>query len=489
MDTRQLTGDVKKGKDISIESLKITLESLMEKMTGTVQKKLPGMKHLHEEQKISAINLIQYLVLRSEDIRALQDDLHVFGLSALASSESHILRQVQTILQRLGKKILPGDISPCDYYKGRGLINFRSKQLFGTKKDAAIPYLMVTFDTRFADDSQLIKNLLEAGMNVARINCAHDNKETWQKMVDLVHAACQQTGIPCKIYMDLAGPKMRISILGKGKLEGKITFVEGQEFTLAEQDSNYDPSGIVLGCDEESVIKQLKEGERIIFDDGLIEAKVLSNRDGLANLKVTRVSGKKFELKTHKGINFPDSRLSLAGLTDNDRDVLPFICEHADLVGFSFVRNAADLKELQQELLQYPKKPKIILKIETSEAVENFPSLLIQGMKDDVFGVMIARGDLAVEIGIERMSEIQEEILWISEAGHVPVIWATQVLETLNKSGIATRSEVTDASYAAQSECVMLNKGDYIINVLKTLSDILRRSGGHHAKKDILSGR
>jgi pyruvate kinase len=136
---------------------------------------------------------------------------------------------------------------------------------------------------------------------------------------------------------------------------------------------------------------------------------------------------------------------------------------------------------LQQELSQYSKRPDIILKIETSEAVKNFPALLMQGMRDEVFGVMIARGDLAVEIGFERMSEIQ--ILWISEAAHVPVIWATQVLETLNKSGVATRSEITDASYAAHSECVMLNKGNYIINVMKTLSDILLRSGGHHAKK------
>jgi pyruvate kinase len=107
----------------------------------------------------------------------------------------------------------------------------------------------------------------------------------------------------------------------------------------------------------------------------------------------------------------------------------------------------------------------------------------VQGMKERLFGVMIARGDLAVEIGFERMSEIQEEILWISEAAHVPVIWATQVLETLNKSGIATRSEVTDASYAVQAECVMLNKGEYILPVLKALADILRRSGGHHIKK------
>ena len=222
---------------------------------------------------------------------------------------------------------------------------------------------------------------------------------------------------PAKFTWTLPDPKCASLFWVKERLEGKITFVEGEEFTLAEQDSDYDRSGIVLGCDEESIIKQLKEGERIIFDDGLVEAKVISNRDGLANLKVTRVSGKKFELKTQKGINFPDSRLAFAGLTDDDRHVLPFICEHADLVGYSFIRHATDLKELQQELLRYPEKPKIILKIETSEAVENFPSLLIQGMKDDVFGVMIARGDLAVEIGIERMSEIQEEILWISEAG------------------------------------------------------------------------
>jgi pyruvate kinase len=104
-------------------------------------------------------------------------------------------------------------------------------------------------------------------------------------------------------------------------------------------------------------------------------------------------------------------------------------------------------------------------------------------MHDEIFGVMIARGDLAVEIGFERLSEIQEEILWISEAAHVPVIWATQVLETLNKSGLATRAEVTDASFASRAECVMLNKGTYVLDVLKSLKDILKRSAGHHSKK------
>jgi pyruvate kinase len=96
---------------------------------------------------------------------------------------------------------------------------------------------------------------------------------------------------------------------------------------------------------------------------------------------------------------------------------------------------------------------------------------------------MIARGDLAVEIGFERMSEIQEEILWICEAAHVPVIWATQVLENLNKSGIATRSEITDAAHAAQADCVMINKGSHTIKVIETLRDVLERIGGHHVKK------
>lgn len=465
------------------ESLKKTLELLIVKMNEAVQKKLPEIERLHLNQKMSAVNLVQYLALRSEDIRSLQDELHVFGLSSMASSESHILRQMQSILERLGKKIPSENISLCDYYKGRDFINRRSKQLFGVKKDTTIPYLMITFDTEFVDNFQLVKKLLEAGMNIARINCAHDNITIWQNLIDLVHAASKTTGIPCKIYMDIPGPKLRTNILGKGRLLEKVNLSEGLEFAFAEINADYDPSGIVIGCDEPGVVRQLKPGERVLFDDGMIETEILSNRDGIALLKVNRISCKKPQLKSKRGINFPDTPLKLAALTKNDLAVLPFISEHADLVGYSFVRKASDLKALQQELSRFIKRPEIILKIETSEAVKNFPALLMQGMRDEVFGVMIARGDLAVEIGFERMSEIQEEILWISEAAHVPVIWATQVLETLNKSGVATRSEITDAMYAGQSECVMLNKGDYIINVMRMLIDILRRSGGHHAKK------
>jgi pyruvate kinase len=152
------------------------------------------------------------------------------------------------------------------------------------------------------------------------------------------------------------------------------------------------------------------------------------------------------------------------------------------MMGYSFVRTPQDLDDLSVELGEASKIP-IILKIETPEAVKNLPALLFRGMKERNLGVMIARGDLAVEIGFERMSEVQEEILWICEAAHVPVIWATQVLESMNKSGLASRSEVTDAAHASQADCVMINKGDHVIRVLESLRDILYRSSGHHIKK------
>jgi pyruvate kinase len=466
-----------------LKQIREELELLVEKMELALKDQQQLIKMLHTDQKISARNLIRYLALRSEDVRSLQDRLHALGLSSLASSESHILRQVQAILERLNKKYQPSEISTCTNEMGRRLNQKKSDKLFGSKKGKSIPYLMVTFDAEFSEDYPLIKSLLEAGMNVARINCAHDNKLIWQNMIKLVHKASKETGLPCKIYMDLAGPKMRVSVLGKGHLLDKVDLREEQEILLAEKNARFNKTEIVLGCDEPNIIKQLIPGHRVLFDDGLIESIVMSVEKGIARIRIKRISGKKPVLKAHKGINFPDTQLTLPALTERDISLIPFICKNADLVGYSFVRDVTCVKTLQDMLAGHKKRPHIIIKIETPEAVKNFPSLLIQGMHEEVFGVMIARGDLAVEIGFERLSEIQEEILWISEAAHVPVIWATQVMETLNKSGIATRAEVTDASYAAMAECVMLNKGDYIMDVMRSLRDILERSGRHHVKK------
>jgi pyruvate kinase len=203
-----------------------------------------------------------------------------------------------------------------------------------------------------------------------------------------------------------------------------------------------------------------------------------------AGIRIIRIYSKKQRIKAEKGINFPDTKLQIPSLTEFDKRCLPFICEHADLLGYSFVKTPADMVQLRSAIEGTgDKRPHIIIKIETLSSVENLPSLLLEGMKDAAFGVMIARGDLAVEIGFERMGEIQDEILWICEAAHIPVIWATQVLENLHKSGMATRSEITDAGHAAMAECIAINKGKHTIEVMNSLKDIIQRASSHRIKK------
>lgn len=437
---------------------------------------------LHETQQKSATNLIQYLALRNEDIRVLQDKLHQAGLSSLASSESHILKQVQSIREILGATLKDKDISQIDYYGAQNTLNKFATELFGFKKDTSIPHIMVTLDTSFENNAQLIKSLMEAGMNVARINCAHGNEKNWRSLIEAVHNASDKSGRACKIYMDIAGPKMRVDLPGKGKDKGKLKVTIGQEILLVESGEEIERNQEVISCFEHGVFTHLKDGERIIIDDGKIEGIVI-NKNGSNHLKITRISSKKPFIKKEKGLNLPDTQINLEALTKVDLKVIPFIAKNADLVGCSFLRTAKDVKLIKNKLKKYNNNPKLILKIETPEAVINLPSLLLEAMTEESFGVMIARGDLAVEIGFERLSEIQDEILWICEAAHAPVIWATQVLETYSKSGFATRSEITDAAHAAKAECVMLNKGDYIVDTIKLLINILNKSGGHRHKK------
>jgi pyruvate kinase len=125
----------------------------------------------------------------------------------------------------------------------------------------------------------------------------------------------------------------------------------------------------------------------------------------------------------------------------------------------------------------------LILKIETRKGFDNLPKLLLAAMRTRSIGIMIARGDLAVECGYQRLAEVQEEILWICEAAHVPVIWATQVLESLSKKGMPSRSEITDAAMGERAECVMLNKGPYAVDAVRALADILKRMQAHQEKK------
>ena len=204
-------------------------------------------------------------------------------------------------------------------------------------------------------------------------------------------------------------------------------------------------------------------------------------------IKITYAVNGTAKLRTAKGVNLPDTRLRVSPLTEKDRQDLEFAAEHGDLISLSFVRHPRDVAELIGALETLgTERTGIILKIENRLGVEALPQLLLTAMQRQTVAVMVARGDLGVEIGFERMAEIQEEILWLCEAAHVPVIWATQVLESLAKRGLPSRAEVTDAAMSGRAECVMLNKGPHIAMALDFLCDVLARMKGHQTKKSAL---
>ena len=239
-----------------------------------------------------------------------------------------------------------------------------------------------------------------------------------------------------------------------------------------------------IGCILPAVFSDVRVGESIWFDDGKIGGVIESVESQQVTVRITQARVRGDKLRADKGINLPDSTLRLPALTEKDIRDLPFVVAHADIVGYSFVRNAADVDELESRLkLIGGGHLGIVLKIETRGAFEQLPSLLVASMRTPCDGVMIARGDLAIECGFERMAEVQEQILWICEAAHVPVIWATQVLESVAKEGLASRAEVSDAASSQRAECVMLNKGEHIVKALQTLDNILQRMQSHQHKK------
>jgi pyruvate kinase len=199
---------------------------------------------------------------------------------------------------------------------------------------------------------------------------------------------------------------------------------------------------------------------------------------------VTKAKPTGSRLSGDRGINFPDSDIRLPGLTAADKKNLRFIAAHADAVSQSFVKRPEDIISLQDELQEIgADRLGIIVKIETRQGFENLPQLLLTAMRRYPIAVMIARGDLAVEAGWERLAELQEEILWLCEAAQVPVIWATQVLERTAKTGLPSRAEISDAALSQRADCVMLNKGPHILAAIKMLDNILRRMQGHQYKK------
>lgn len=257
----------------------------------------------------------------------------------------------------------------------------------------------------------------------------------------------------------------------------------GENALLDEAGKTIQPAHI--SCTSTEVFSSVNIGEKILFDDGKISGVIRKTYPDRMEIEITAASEGKARLAADKGINLPDSQLSIRGLTTKDKEDLAFVAAHADVVNMSFVNSPEDVEDLLEELRKLDAFGKlgIIMKIETQQAFTNLMDILLAGMQTYPVGVMIARGDLAIETGWDNMGYIQEEIFWMCQAAHLPDIWATQVLESLAKKGLPSRAEISDATMAQRAECVMLNKGPYIVNAIRLLDTILRNMDEYQEKK------
>ena len=572
-----------------------------------------------QSRRASARNLIHYVSMRQQELRPLQEELMVRGLSSLGRCEANVQATLNAVIDILcqlsGREHPPIERAEVEFVRSRELLDDATAALFDGQPVQGAAHIMVTMPSEAARDRVLVGDLVEQGMDCMRINCAHDGPEAWLQMIAKVREASECQRRPCRVAMDLGGPKLRTGPIESGPAvvkwrprrdelgrvlapariwlhrqslagtpplpadavlpvdadwpadvcageelrftdargrsriavvtevgedgvwvestqtayvtpetvlnratsgederrsstkigalppsEQYLVLRRGDHLLLGDDHmigapARYDAHGRLvrparIGCTLPSIFQDVAPGERVLFDDGTITARIEEVHSQHLVLEVTEAQSNGTKLRADKGINLPDTDLHLDALTDKDLEDLAFVVEHADIVSYSFVRRAQDVERLQDELqrLGRPKMP-IILKIENRQAFECLPSLLLTVMRSPVSGVMIARGDLAVELGWQRLAEVQEEILWMCEAAHIPVVWATQVLDNLAKTGIPSRSEITDAAMGVRAECVMLNKGPHILEAVRVLSDILRRMKDHQVKKRSLFRR
>lgn len=574
------------------------LRSLRADLQALAQRGAPGLLRVDPMHAASAQNLLHYVALRQFDLRPLQQRLSRLGLSSLGRSETHVLASLDKVLGLLHLLVgLPwrarDDEEPVGAGRGAAHLERNAAALFGPPPAGRRVRIMVTLPTEAAHDAGLVERLVAAGMDLARINCAHDDATAWQAMAAQVRRAAHAAGRHVRVLMDLGGPKLRIGpiaaetpvlkigpgrdrrgalvqparlqlrpagaaprtegdaaveadwlsglrpgdriethdLRGKARhfevmqvdaggalLEGtktayldascrlvrpdgqvaaladlagapgRLRLQRGDRLLLADVGPGMPATGprqpARLAITLPQALPALRKGQPVWFDDGRIGAVVTGRRRGAVMLELTSVRAGGDWLAADKGVNLPETALDLPALTDTDLADLDTVVRCADLVGLSFAQAPADVRALRAALAERGGAALgILLKIETRRGFENLPELLLAALEGASAGVMIARGDLAVECGWERMAEVQEEILCACESAHVPVVWATQVLETLARSGRPSRAEITDAAMGVRAECVMLNKGPYVEDAIRALDDILGRMQAHQSKK------
>lgn len=582
-----------------VEELIRELELLRHAILSATAEASPWLAAVHPDQQAAARNLVQYLGLRRIDLRSLQDRLASLGLSSLGRAESHVLANIECVLTALhalaGRAVPQMTASAGGGYVGRARLEQQASALFGVQPHGRQVRIVVTLPSEAADDDGLVRRLLAAGMDVARINAAHDGPEAWQRMATRVRAASQQLGRPCRILMDLPGPKLRTGALpdepavlklkpvrddygrvlaparlglaaeaaeapelqdetlpcllaparwlnrlqlhdfvrvtdargrdrklrvasrdgghvvlecdhtvylvegcqwrhgghaatlgGLARRPGRVVLRSGDRLELRHPAR--EPSTVLsVPCTLPEVFAQVRNGERIAFDDGRIGGVVRNATPQALDIEIDHARPQGEVLMADQGINLPQTALLLPVPTERDLLALDTAARVADVVALSFVQRPEDVRALHLALTErHAAGLPLLLKIETRLGFENLPELMLAAMAVPAAGVMVARGDLAVELGWQRLAEVQEEILWAAEAAHMPVVWATQVLEQLAHDGRPSRAEITDAAMSARAEAVMLNKGPHIVAAIEMLDDILRRMQQHQHKKQPL---
>ncbi len=589
------------------------IEELRARAIALEQAHLDEILRIEPGYQASARNLLHYLALRQVDLRPLQTELAALGLTSLGSREAQTLGALDALLGALhamaGKSWQPDYPTTPLLNMGDGsiVLDYHSQLLLGSPAGKRSVRIMVTMPSDASWDYLLVRNLLAAGMDVMRINCAHDDEHAWLGMVTNLRRAERELGRTAKIYADLAGPKLRtgaiepigrvVKFRPRRNLRGEVIEpahiwltpadapdpappgvvpilpverpviepaqpgdliqfkdTRGKHRDLLIVDATGDsrlatstktayveqgmparlvragetlaegvfgplpdvvaPLELVVGdllvltrqgmpgraavrdadgqvvqpacipCSLDAAFESAEPGQIIRFDDGKIGSRVVSNDGQEIVVQISYTGPRMARLWPEKGINLPDTELAISALTDKDLHDLEFLVKYVDMVGLSFVRTSEDVFQLEQRLEELGgSEIGVVLKVENREAFENLPRLLLTAMYSPPVGVMVARGDLAVEVGFERLAEVQEEILWLCEAAHVPVIWATQVLEGLAKTGSPTRAEVSDAVMSGRAEAVMLNKGPYIVEAVRFLNGVLERMHAHQHKR------
>ena len=474
---------------VSLDELAVTLAELRSTVTLAADSAMSGWAPLIERPDFtaSAHNLSAYLALRRRDLRPLQVELMGLGLSSLGRLEGRVLANLDAVAWALdhlrGRGGAPR-VLPERFWQGQATLGRNTDRVFGPRSTQRRVRIIVTLPSEAADDPALTLALLAAGADVCRINCAHDDPAAWARMADHVRAASARTGRHARILMDLAGPKVRTGAVRRPADHGRLG---PGDTLLLHRPGDFSGDGFAAACQVPTVLDQLAPGHRVFVDDGKLGTVVESITAEGALLRVTRVGPKGFKPKPEKGLNFPDTALAIPALTEKDLADLPHVLALADLIGFSFVQNAADIQALQAAMAalrpaDWQTLP-LVAKIETPRAIAQLPAIIVAAAGRQPMAVMIARGDLAVEIGFERLAEMQEELMWLAEAAHVPVIWATQVLEQLVKKGLPSRGEMTDAAMAVRAEAVMLNKGPHVVEGVAALDRLLTRMADHQDKK------